>query len=72
VLVLSSARASIAPTALAQALAPERDGVGDLRLGATAWLIDDLVSGHWLGISGMVIGPTGTYHPAQLLTLTEN
>jgi hypothetical protein len=72
VLVLSSARASIAPAALAQALAPERDGVGDLRLGATAWLIDDLVSGHWLGISGMVIGPTGTYHPAQPLNVGEN
>lgn len=72
VLVLSSARASIAPAALAQALAPERGGVGDLRLGATAWLIDDLVAGHWLAISGMVIAPTGSYHAAQPLNVGEN
>lgn len=72
VLVLSSARASITPAALAQALAPENDGVGDLRLGLTTWLIDDLATGHWLGISGMVIAPTGTYHPAQPVNVGEN
>lgn len=72
VMVLSSARVSIAPAALAQALAPEKSGTGDLRLGATAWLIDDPIDGHWLGFSGMVIAPTGTYHPAQPLNLGEN
>lgn len=70
--VLSWSRLDFSPPALRTALAPESSGFGDLRLGATTWLIDDAPAGHFLGFSGILNIPTGTYHPGQAVNIGEN
>lgn len=46
-------------------LAAEASAFGDLRLGATSWLIDRPDERHWLGLTAIAILPTGTYHTGQ-------
>lgn len=70
--VLSGARLSLTPEALATVLAPEPDGYGDLRVGATVWLVDRPQERHWLGVTGVVIAPTGSYHAGQSINVGEN
>lgn len=70
--VLSWAHMDIDPPALKAALAPQSSGYGDLRLGATAWLLDDREAGHFLGINGILTAPTGTYRAAQSVNTGEN
>lgn len=70
--VLSWSHLDFTPAALQRALAPEAEGYGDLRLGSTAWLLDDAQAGHFLGLSGILSLPTGTYHVAQPVNVGEN
>ncbi len=70
--VLSWSRLDFEPFALQRALAPEAAGYGDLRLGSTAWLVEDTQGGHFLGVSGILSLPTGTYHATQPINIGEN
>lgn len=48
------------------------DGLIDLRLGWGVWPIADTKKGRWVGIGGMVIPPSGEYHPNDLVNTGEN
>lgn len=72
VLVLPWTDSRVAPLPLATALGRQADGVADLRLGLTSWLINDKANANYLGVSGMVIAPTGAYDAEQVLNPGEN
>lgn len=48
------------------------EGLGDLRLAFTGWLINDQASANYLGLSAMLIAPTGDYDPIHRLNPGEN
>ena len=60
------------PAPLANALGAKAEGFSDLRLGLTAWLINDKTTANYLGLSGMLIAPTGEYEARQVLNAGEN
>lgn len=49
-----------------------RSGWSDLRLGATAWLIEDPTTRHYLALNLVTFWPTGDYDKKQLLNTGEN
>ena len=72
VAVLPWSDSQTAPAPLANALGAKAKGLSDLRLGLTAWLINDKTTAHYLGLSGMLIAPTGEYNARQVLNAGEN
>ena len=72
VTVLPWSNSWVSPAPLATALGGKAQGLSDLRLGLTAWLINDKATANYLGVSGMLIAPTGTYDARQLLNPGEN
>jgi hypothetical protein len=47
-------------------------GFADLRLGVTMWPINNIEKGSYLGITNMVVMPTGEYDKSQILNPGEN
>lgn len=70
--VVPWADASVAPAPLAAALGREARGMGDLRLGATQWLLTDRERGDYLAVSAMVSLPTGDYERDQIISIGEH
>lgn len=70
--LLPWARVTIAPSGLTRLLGEETSGVGDLRLGATQWLVTEREQGRYLAISGMLSLPTGNYERSQVVSIGEN
>lgn len=62
----------LAPSALASVLGKQASGLGDLRLGATGWLLAEREKGRYLGISALASLPTGDYDNRQSLNIGEN
>lgn len=60
------------PALLHTALGREASGFADLRLGVTAWLVNDKDNANFMALSGMVIAPTGSYRDGQVLNAGEN
>ncbi len=72
VLVLPAIKADISPLPLATALGTQISGLADLRLGITSWLINDRTQANYLGLSAMLILPTGDYRNSQIINPGEN
>lgn len=72
VAVLSGLNAVTSPAPLSGLLGKEAQGLADLRLGLTAWLINDKASANYLTLSGMLIAPTGAYDHGQVLNPGEH
>lgn len=72
VVVLPWSASQVTPASLAASLGAKAEGLSDLRLGLTAWLINDKTTAHYLGLSGMLIAPTGDYNARQILNAGEN
>ena len=63
---------TVAPAQLANMLGANSSGTADLRLGVTGWLLASQDSGEYLGITGMVFVPSGSYNPKQAFNVGEN
>ena len=72
VAVLPWSHTETSPEPLPTLLGQASEGFSDLRLGATAWLINDKANANYLALSGMVIAPTGKYDKTQILNPGEN
>lgn len=72
VAVLPWMRADVTPLLLGRALGDHAQGAADLRLGLSGWLINDKENAHYLGLTGMLIAPTGDYDHRQVLNAGEN
>ncbi|QFY88819.1 transporter [Magnetovirga frankeli] len=72
VVALTWADLSAKPVTLANAIGRNTTGFGDLRLGLTVWPIKDRRNANYLGLSAMVIAPTGSFNSGQLLNYAEN
>jgi hypothetical protein len=72
VTVLPWSQNSVGPAPLARALGDEARGLGDLRFGATGWLVANRESGEYLGVTGLLFLPTGDYERRQVLNVGEN
>ncbi len=72
VVALTWADLAAKPVTLANAIGSNATGFGDLRLGLTVWPIKDRQNANYLGLSAMVIAPTGSYDGGQLLNYAEN
>lgn len=72
VAVLPWSNTHVTPAPLAAGIGEQANGFGDLRLGLTGWLINDKANANYLGLSGMVIAPTGEYDARQILNPGEN
>ncbi len=72
VAVLPWSDSRVSPEPLATALGGKAEGLSDLRLGLTAWLINDKATANYLGVSGMLIAPTGAYDARQVLNPGES
>lgn len=72
VAVLPWSDSRVSPAPLATALGDKAEGLSDLRLGLAVWLINDKATANYLGISGMLIAPTGDYDARQVLNAGEN
>jgi hypothetical protein len=70
--VLPWSNSQVSPQPLATALGEKAEGLGDLRLGITAWLINDKATANYLGVGGMLIAPTGHYDARQTINAGEN
>ena len=71
-MVLPWSQTAVAPAPLAALLGDKAQGLGDLRFGAMAWLINDNDSANYLGVLGMLIAPTGDYDRHRALNAGEN
>ena len=72
VTVLPWSKNAVSPATLARALGDEARGLGDLRFGATGWLLANRESGEYLGITGLLFIPSGDYDNRQVLNTGEN
>lgn len=70
--VLPWSQNSVGPAPLAGLLGKEATGTGDLRIGATSWLVANRQSGEYVGVTGMLFMPTGAYNNRQALNTGEN
>lgn len=70
VLPVSDAHASGA--SLPALVGDKASGFGDLRLGATVWLINNPDKRNYLGVTGVVFAPTGAYRSDRVLNIGEN
>lgn len=72
VVVLPWAKSHVSPAPLARFLGEESEGFSDIRLGLTAWAINNPANAHYLALSSMVVAPTGEYDKNQRLNIGEN
>jgi hypothetical protein len=72
VAALPWAEGESSPTSLANVMGTETSGLMDFRAGMTTWLINDPERANYLGVSAMVVAPTGAYDSQQLLNPGEN
>lgn len=72
VAVVSASDTRVAEGPLRTALGTGAQGFGDLRLGASLWLIERPESGDFLGVTALLMPPTGTYRSGQALNIGEN
>lgn len=72
VLVLPWVKGDITPAPLAAALGGGLQGVADMRIGLTLWPINDRERAIYLGLSAMLIAPTGDYDKTHILNPGEN
>jgi hypothetical protein len=72
VLVLSAAHLQVAGASVPASVDKHRSGLGDLRLGGTAWIIDNPQDRHFLGLNLMTVWPTGDYDKQELANPSEN
>ncbi len=72
VAVLTGADLVASPSTLSNAIGRRTSGLGDLRLGLTIWPINDRQGANYLGLSTMIIAPTGAYDSRQPLNYAEN
>ncbi|GAB1394931.1 transporter [Rhodocyclaceae bacterium] len=72
VLVLPWSDSRLGPAPLAAALGGSAQGDGDVRVGLTGWLINDKANANYLGVTAMLILPTGDYDGRQVLNSGEN
>lgn len=70
--VLPWSQNTISPAPLAAAMGERASGLGDLRFGATGWLLTNRESGEYVGITGLLFVPTGDYNNRQVLNAGEN
>lgn len=70
--VLPWAQADVGSGVMASQLGKSADGAGDIRLGATTWLIANRDSGQYLGLTAMASIPSGDYQRKQVLNIGEN
>jgi hypothetical protein len=70
--VLTGADLVASPATLSNAIGRRTSGLGDLRLGLTIWPINDRQGANYLGLSTMIIAPTGAYDRRQPLNYAEN
>ncbi len=70
--ILSWAAIKASPQALSNQIGSDAYGFGDLRLGATLWLIDDAQRQEYLGVTVTAILPTGSYDSNRALNIGEN
>lgn len=54
------------------ALGSDARGMIDLRLGGTVWLVENQQTGEYVGLTGTVILPTGSYEPSRVFNIGEN
>ena len=62
----------VSPTVLAGLIGRDAHGFGDIRFGATTWLLANRESGEYLGATGVLFLPTGDYDSRQVLNVGEN
>lgn len=72
IVVLSWLNGEVSPPPLATALGRNASGMGDLRLGATVWPINDRERAQYLGLTAILMVPTGEYKRTQMLNAGEN
>ena len=72
VVVLPWTTSEVSPAPLATRLGAKSTGFGDLRLGITAWPVNDRENANYLGITAMVIAPSGAYDHSQVINTGEN
>jgi hypothetical protein len=61
-----------ASPAVSAALGPDARGMIDLRLGGTLWLVENQETREYLGITGTVILPTGSYDSSRVFNIGDN
>jgi hypothetical protein len=61
-----------ADSTAASLLGRHTSGLSDARLGVTAWLINDKESATYLGITNMLVAPTGHHNKTQVLNAGDN
>jgi hypothetical protein len=72
VLVLPGSHVTSGPAALRTAVGTATTGLADLRMGLTFWPINDPRHARYLGLTVMLIAPTGSYDRRQTLNAGEN
>ena len=72
VAVLPWSQNAVSPAPLARALGEDVRGLGDLRFGATGWLVANRESGEYLGLTSLLFVQTGDYDSRQALNVGEN
>lgn len=70
--VLPWSQNSTGPAVLAKTMGQNASGFGDVRFGATGWLLNNKDKGEYVGVTGLLFLPTGDYTPTQLLNASEN
>jgi hypothetical protein len=53
-------------------LGDQTNGTSDVRLGVTAWLINNKESATYLGVTNMLVAPTGHHDKTQILNAGDN
>ncbi len=71
-MVMSWAHSGASPASLASAMGPDTAGLGDLRLGFTWWPYSNRETARHLGLTAVIVAPTGRYHPNYSLNIGEN
>lgn len=72
VLVLPGSHVTSGPAAFRTAVGTTATGLADLRMGLTFWPINDPRHARYLGLTAMLIAPTGSYDRRQALNAGEN
>lgn len=72
VMVLPWTHIDVEPAPLAALLGAKAQGLADLRLGVTTWLINNPDSAHYLGVTAMLVAPTGDYDSQRIINPGEH
>lgn len=72
VLVASAAGLELSGASVPGFVDRRRSGMGDPRIGATVWLIDDPANNHFLAINLMTVWPEGRYDGKEIANSGEN